>query len=86
MRQASRQGTYERIPWYPLYVPHGGGHSVLGLPVWETFGKSNIQPKLIKNGLADQYHTTPPQIKRTVSQGRSTVAHVPCRFAATSAF
>ena len=26
MRQASQQGTYERIPWYPLYVPHGGAH------------------------------------------------------------
>eukprot|EP00966_Prymnesium_polylepis_P046590 1079566-Prymnesium_polylepis.1 len=25
-QQCARAARYERIPWYPLYVPHGGGH------------------------------------------------------------
>ena len=45
--------------------------SVLLLPVWEMFGKSNIEPKLIKSGLPDQYHTTPAKIKNTRSTGRA---------------
>ena len=35
------------------------------------FRKSNIQPKLIKSGLPDQYHTTPAHIKNTHFTGRA---------------
>ena len=50
-----------------------------------VFRKSNTQPKLIKKGLPDQYHTTSPQIKQAGGSRLHKTSTVPqvarCRYA-----